>query len=294
MTGLEVILIVVVVVLVLIVLARGGGGTDEGGGVARRLTLPKIDTRTFLALGVVVISIVGVIFLAITNILVAEPGERRETTNQVLSAVLPLLGTWVGTVMAYYFTRENYEAAAENTRSTFQIARTAEEILQSTPAVDKMLRWNDTIFYKKLGDKPLADAQKDVNLVALLTELDQRGNAVGKKWNRIPILTHQNFPLYVIHRSLITEFIAKQSAAGRAANEIQAVTLQDMFSDPQFQMTLIQSISVLNEKATLAEAKEAMSKTPNCQDVFVTRGGTRNEEILGWLTNIDIEQAGKV
>lgn len=285
MTALEVILLVVVVVLALIVMARSG---------TARLSLPKVDTRTFLALGVVVISILGVILLAITNIVVAEPSERRETTNQVLSAVLPLLGTWVGTVMAYYFTRENYEAAAKNTRDTFEQARTADEILQSTPVTEKMLRWSDSIFYKQLGDKPLADAQKDVNLVALLAELDQRGSAVGKKWNRIPILTHQNFPLYVVHRSMITEFIAKQSAAGRAPDAIQTVTLQDIFSDPQFQTTLIQSISVLSDKSTLADAKQAMSKTPNCQDVFVTQGGTRNEEILGWLTNIDIEQAGKV
>lgn len=257
-----------------------------------KLDLKGVEPRTILAFGIVAISVLGVILLAIIVILAAA--DRGDASDKVMTAVLPLLGTWVGTVMAFYFGRENFESGAQNTRATFKEARTADEILQSTPAADKMLKWSDAIFFEKLADKPLADAQKDVNLVALLNELDQRGAAVGKKWNRIPILTFQSFPLYVIHRSLITEFIAKQSAGGRSTEQIQGQTLQDMFSDPQFQMTLIQSISVLSEKSTLADAKEAMSKTPNCQDVFITRDGTRNEEILGWLTNIDIEQAGRV
>jgi hypothetical protein len=31
-----------------------------------------------------------------------------------------------------------------------------------------------------------------------------------------------------------------------------------------------------------------------CQDVFVTKAGTRNEPILGWITNAIIEDNAKV
>jgi hypothetical protein len=35
-------------------------------------------------------------------------------------------------------------------------------------------------------------------------------------------------------------------------------------------------------------AKEAMEKIKSCQDVFITESGSREEKILGWLTNVDI------
>jgi hypothetical protein len=31
-----------------------------------------------------------------------------------------------------------------------------------------------------------------------------------------------------------------------------------------------------------------MEEVKNCQDVFITENGSRDEEVLGWLTNVDI------
>jgi len=34
--------------------------------------------------------------------------------------------------------------------------------------------------------------------------------------------------------------------------------------------------------------------TPNCQDIFVTAHGLRDEPVLGWLTDAEVRRAAKV
>src|SRR5436309_3092423 len=76
------------------------------------------STRKWLAGGIVAASIVGIV-IASTVALIAAGSNRPETSRLVFSSVLPLLGTWVGTVLAFYFARDNLEAA---TQSTLQLA----------------------------------------------------------------------------------------------------------------------------------------------------------------------------
>src|SRR3954462_11715499 len=72
------------------------------------------STRRRLAFTVVVVSIAGVIL--ISGVALALAGDNRPDMAQlVFSSVLPLLGTWVGTVLAFYFARENLKAATEST-----------------------------------------------------------------------------------------------------------------------------------------------------------------------------------
>jgi hypothetical protein len=50
----------------------------------------------------------------------------------------------------------------------------------------------------------------------------------------------------------------------------------------------------VKEDATLADAKDAMDHAQDCQDVFVTKAGTKDEEVLGWITNNIIQDNAKV
>jgi len=54
------------------------------------------------------------------------------------------------------------------------------------------------------------------------------------------------------------------------------------------------SIDTVREDATLADVKALMEKNPHCQDVFVTKGGGRNEPVLGWITNAIVEENTKL
>jgi hypothetical protein len=100
--------------------------------------------------------------------------------------------------------------------------------------------------------------------------------------------------LCVVHRSTIDRFIAKAAAAGKVAAELQALTLNDLMTDPEFNAKLETSFAVVPQTATLADAKRAMESTPWCQDTFVTRDGARTEPIIGWITNVIIEANSQV
>jgi hypothetical protein len=73
--------------------------------------------------------------------------NRAETSRLVFSSVLPLLGTWVGTVLAFYFARENLAAATE---STLRLAG----LETTTPVTNVMIRESEFIAYDLgTGDK---------------------------------------------------------------------------------------------------------------------------------------------
>ena len=125
------------------------------------------DARTILAFGITVAAVIGISILAWASITNTDPNEAR--AQNVLNAVLPLFGAWVGTVLAYYFSRENFEAAANSTQ---QLVRqlTPEERLRSTRVVDVMIK---NIYSKN-------DLSAKVNDV--LNDLEQKGV------KRLPIL----------------------------------------------------------------------------------------------------------
>jgi len=125
--------------------------------------------RHFLSVGITTISILGVLALAI--IILAKNTEEPQV---LLGTVLPVIGTWVGTILAYYFSNQNLEAA---TRSIATVARqmTSADKLRSLPVTDKMIPKAE-MFFKTLP-------ASSVNLLAAIAALD-----AAKKGSRVPIL----------------------------------------------------------------------------------------------------------
>jgi hypothetical protein len=95
-----------------------------------------------------------------------------------LTTVLPVIGTWVGTVLAFYFSKENLDAA---TRSVATIARQLKPSarLKQIPAKDKMIT-RDQMFFKIVPENSL-------KLLETLDELEKQ-----KKGDRTPVLDAQN------------------------------------------------------------------------------------------------------
>ncbi len=219
--------------------------------------------------------------LAIILIYTSDPTKMNETTRTVLTAVLPLFGTWVGTVLAFYFSKDNFEAA---TRSVSEMSRqlTAREKLESIPVRDKMIL-KDKMFFKKLpADK--------IILADLLKEIDKK-----KKGSRVPILNDSDYPEYIIHRSAIDKYIADKARAGTTATDLNKLTLQNLLDDDADLKKLFEtSFMTVKEESSLATAKDMMDSTPDCQDIFITKGGKRNEEVLGWITNMTIIENAQV
>jgi hypothetical protein len=137
------------------------------------------------------------------------------------------------------------------------------------------------LFHKRLGDvNPQTLRLKDV--VQELT-IQRR--------NRLPLLTENGAPLYVVHRSMIEQFLVKSMLRGDGAKDPIGLTLADLLEDLEMKAVFDRSFAVVGRQSTLAEAKAAMVAKEGCSDVFVTRGGTAQEPVLGLLTNVEIARS---
>src|SRR5262249_52308649 len=162
----------------------------------------------------------------------------------------PLLGTWVGTVIAFYFSRENFEAAS---RSLNQVVAklTPEERLRTTPVRTAMRRMDQVkgIIIEQ------GKAEKDVLVTTIETLL-------VPPFTRAPIFTHDKIVKAVIHQSLLYKYL---NDCRKAGNDPETMTLQDLLADPIVK-DMAGKMAFCRLDASLAEAKEAMEKIVQCQD----------------------------
>jgi hypothetical protein len=234
--------------------------------------------RNWLALWVSILSIIVVLILGILTISLgtAEPG-RKDAVQLVLTGVLPLIGSWVGTILAYFFSSESLRTATQSVQTLL----TSQERLRSIPVRDKMIRRADM---KAVETRPLGQI--------LLVEVKQRLENAGV--NRLIVLDANDYPKLVVHMSSLDRYLATMSMAQSPPVDLGGLTLQDMLDNPTMQPLLSSTFETVREEATLAEAKAQMDQTPHCQDIFVTRTGSRSEPVLGWITNIILEENSRV
>jgi urease gamma subunit len=239
------------------------------------------STRFWLALGVTVISVVAVAILA--GLIIHHSRDKNDgaaAAQNVLSSVLPLLGTWVGTILAYYFSKENFEAA---TKSVSDLARqvSPQEKLKSASARDKMIP-RAQIFCT-------SSPPNETKLVDVLDQLEK-----AKKGNRIPGVNNKNQISFILHRSIIDKFLSDSARAGKTVAEINALTVQDLLEHSPELKNISEAFGVIGQNDTLADAMQIMNNIRDCQDVFVTPTGSRNDEVVGWITNLIIQDSAKV
>ncbi len=245
---------------------------------------PAIDPREKLSKWVTLTSIIGVLVLALLIIGISYYIEKdREMTRLVFTAVLPLFGAWVGTILAFYFGKENFEAAS---RSVTNIAKAVGfmEKLKEIKVTDKMIRReNMSVIAKPDNEIP------QIKLKEILDTITSAGKGL-----RLPILNDKGNPVYIIHRSMIDKYLANQALATTPPTNLSDQTLNDFLADKAMKDMVEKSFTAVKEDATMAEAKNAMDRTPNCQDVFVTKGGTVQEPVIGWVTNVIIQEVAIV
>lgn len=214
----------------------------------------KFDARTILAFGITLAAVVGITWLSL--VIVRNDADKAQN---VLNSVLPLFGTWVGTVLAYYFSRENFEAAS----TSAQRLLTKEERLRSTPVASVMTR-------------------KIFSISDLSTKVEEKFKQLTEKDSKryLPILKPSGALEALLYREGIMSYLYDIPAVERP---------KKMFSDLLREKPLLkQDAAFVGEKATLAEAKAALEKIENCKVVLVTASGDPKESVIGLLTSTDI------
>lgn len=228
--------------------------------------------RWKLALIITILSISGIAVVAALVIYYAC--DQEKASQMVLTAVLPLLAAWVGTVLAYYYSSEGLEAATRSVKDLI----TVEEKLQAIPAAKVMIRLSEMLYFTYTDDLKVQE---------ILNKLKASGKGV-----RLPFLGDNKQPIYMLHKSAIDDAIVQSGSAG---TNFSALTLKGLFEKvPDLEKLARNSFGVIGKEATLADAQSEMRRIDNCQDVFVTENGRKDSPVMGWITNNIVQENSRV
>jgi CBS domain-containing protein len=220
-------------------------------------------------------SLVGIFVASTVAILAATDLSRPEMSRLVFTATLPVLGTWVGTVLAFYFARDNMEAASRvqqaATDASIQLNR--QIIGQETPVREVMIKRADM----KVASYAAGSGPESVKLEDLI------GIMVNTGYLRVPVLDTNGAVVSVVHESTLTKFAAGQ---GKTLAQLTQ-TLNDLLAADEYK-ALITAIGFVTPTDRVAVARTKMSATAGCNDIFVTATGAASEAVEGWLTNTDL------
>ncbi len=255
--------------------------------------------REMLADDIVKYSIYGLVLVSVVVIAVgilraSSDDKAVENSQYVFAALLPLFATWVGTVLAYYFSKQNFEAASKATESLVKIST---QKLRSVSIEEAMIPLSSIIGNVEAPNGNLREVPLQKVAEALENKLPS-----GRPISRVVILTPSKACIGVIHRSIWSEMRAVVAAAGtkvnfknEAANKDTLDKVHDIESETRapekFGNFIAGSIAFARAGATLADAKMRMESRDDCQDVFVTANGSSAEPIIGWVTNQEISKA---
>jgi hypothetical protein len=222
-----------------------------------------VRTRTWLAFAIVGAGILGVVVISAVALWFAD--DQEQASQLVFSAVLPLFGTWVGTVLAFYFARENLEAATQST-----LALTGRET--ETPVTQVMIKDVDFVAY----DLGTGESVDDVPLANLRNKMRE----LTPPSRRLPVRDAAGSVICVLHDSTLTAYAESQQQTTETLDR----SLGDLRGDAEYR-ALVEAIAFVPENATIGDARRAMTSIKNCNDVFVTATGKKEERAIGWLTN---------
>lgn len=99
-------------------------------------------SREKIALYVTILAIGGTVILGVVGLTMAfrltEETAKIQSLQYVFTALLPLWGTWMGTVMAFYFSKENFLAASQSVQRLVEQI-TPNQRLEATKCVKVMI-----------------------------------------------------------------------------------------------------------------------------------------------------------
>jgi len=301
--------LIIIALLLLAILARlinndkpngSSVNTDSNSPDFRSLIADNILKWALIAIGILGAFI---ILGPLLNVLLASNDAAREkanaslfTTSQyMLGTLLPVIATWVGTVLAFYFGKENFDAAARNSSALIQQLSSREK-LQRKSAKEAMMKLGEITYYQ------LAKGE-DVKTLKLQTLIESGfGKDKNKPRNRLPIISKEGLPLHVLHRSTLDGYVTAQLIeslpAGvegdgqtegtdltKTAVAFSELTLDMLVTSALYKDSMAKSFLTLKETQTLADAKDLLDSDKACLDVLVTENGTNQSKVIGWITN---------
>ncbi|WP_035644173.1 CBS domain-containing protein [Flavobacterium sp. ASV13] len=208
-------------------------------------------TNSQIAIMILSVSFLVIILMAIYYMC------HRSDPEKLFAIILPVISTWVGTILAFYFGKANFEAATKSYNQV--IDRLTPDIL-------------DDILVKQIMIDKFTMVSLDTD-DSLITKFDLKGlrdflDSIKK--SRLPILEKGKVKC-IIHKSTLSDEMLKTPPA----------TTLDEFIKANHSVIEFENI---NQDKKVEDARKIMNEK-NYKDLFVIDA---NNELTGWLTDTQI------
>lgn len=214
-------------------------------------------------------SVVGIFVLIYSTV---GSGDKYLAPLEVFTALLPVFATWVGTILAFYYTKENLETAVKAVNS-------AQDFNRQHAAPQTARQISDII--KLRGDprpKIVFSAERTSKSI---TVKDLKDAIAGTKdATRVLICDQGDIAKYIIYGSTIS----------RTPNIADTMSLDDFLKETTSGSSVDQiskKFTFLSPEKTVADAKAAM-KNPGIRDILITKSGLETDKVEGWITDTEI------
>jgi hypothetical protein len=257
----------------------------------------RLSFREWIAFAMIVLSVGLLITLSVIGFGIIKNtdsvSDKFKDIQALFGMLLPLIGTWVGTVLAYYFSKENFVAASQSVNDLVRHITSVEEKFHDIKVTEVMQKPENFPY----GNADTTEALEKFKIQDLVDEMN------AKNVERYPILIKNSLKfVFLFYRSTLERFQIGfingtiKLVDPKKSHKINDLTVKDMF-DSDFQ--LIKDVREITKKkkflpvdATLEDVRALMMDNVICQDVFITQTGNKDEKVEGWITNdLVIEKA---
>lgn len=218
----------------------------------------------------IAIWILGIVTIAITILAIISIIVDPDNAFTIFNTTLPVFASWIGTVLVFYFGKENFESANTEVRKMLEAASS-----------DKMR-------------KPVKEVMKRIADVGVFNIEEKDGENVklkvlNEKYNdsvtRLPVLNADKSVAYMIHKSSIDQYLLDDEGTHDLNSSLGDFIKDRKSKEKEFGIG--KGFVVVSESETIEDAKEKMEAAGStCQDIFVTKNGGDKEPVTGWISNI--------
>lgn len=219
-------------------------------------------SRNIIASIILILSIGGIVALAIFFYTSSIASERDETGRNIFNTLLPVITTWVGTVLAFYFGRENFEAASNRYEQI--ITRLTPDLLDDV-LVEQIMIDKETMVSYELNDAN--KAKKVADIVISMEDIRK---------SRLPIIEN-DIVKYIIHKSTFNDALIKIG---------KEITLKDLIDNASY-LPLITSFMTIKRTVMLESLQNELKNKTTVKDIFILDD---NNKVAGWLTDTQIKK----
>ncbi|MEK7996356.1 MAG: hypothetical protein AAB403_21360, partial [Planctomycetota bacterium] len=264
--------------------ATNSAGADADANVALRSRIAPLILSigsiaiVLLALGL----IIAFVFLATGTGAIPQVSSKIDVLlTGVFTSVLPVVATWVGTVLAFYFGSENFRQAAQNTREVLASQQKA-----TNKITDLMVPF-----------ERIARVNADNDAGALKTKMLDVIHMMSEAATRIIVFNKDTqTPLYIIRSTIppmpkgwlgpdfkttkITNGLKDDEKTPKEPGEFKYISDYLAADKNKEDATNFRFISA---DATTEDVLALMAKD-RVDDVFITKDGQGTSRVLGWVT----------